>query len=308
MKQISAVASAFLSQLKNAVSRFGGFANVLTLTLLLSGCASAPGQTAWWRLPPSTQAIRFLYGRIYVFAYSEQSLVCPVKWFRRGKPAGMVALQHLQDGRSLVLFSLWDAPGGRRAELSSANPGTFSGRFTTEGTGVHTHADSGWVRGRPYRFFLWRRPAARPRSAIDALYVYDEPHKRWRLVSALSDPNLGAIGTSFVGYAGTWDQRFRKLPVVATVSLWAGERLSDLRPVSLVGADTRLRSIGADNLLVFGDPLSCETMIRRIEKKVRELRASNSPLSPDLSPQLPGSLAAELESLVEPSQPARRGR
>jgi hypothetical protein len=115
-----------------------------------------------------------------------------------GFDLGYFGLQEVENGKKLVLFSVWD-PGNqadpnlvekdKRMKLLYQGEGVRVGRFGNEGTGGQSFFDYDWKVGKTYRFFVTARPAG-DRTEF-ASYFYLPERKAWKHLVTFSTISQG---------------------------------------------------------------------------------------------------------------------
>jgi hypothetical protein len=115
-----------------------------------------------------------------------------------GFDLGYFGIQELDDGKKLVLFSVWD-PGqqddpnqvekDKRVKLLYQGEKVRVGRFGNEGTGGQSFFDYNWKMGETYRFFVAARPAGDHTEFAGHFYVPER--KTWKHLVTFSTISQG---------------------------------------------------------------------------------------------------------------------
>jgi hypothetical protein len=104
-----------------------------------------------------------------------------------GWDTGYFGLQELADGRTVVIFSVWDPVSGDdpgavadadRVECLHSAPGTRIKRFGGEGTGGQCMADFDWTIGVPNRFLVTATPDGE--KTAYAGHVWERDRGNWK--------------------------------------------------------------------------------------------------------------------------------
>jgi len=115
-----------------------------------------------------------------------------------GFDLGYFGIQELENGKKLVLFSVWDAGNqsdpkqvakDKQVKMLYQGDGVRIGRFGNEGTGGQSFFDYDWNVGKTYRFFVTARPA-RDRTEF-AAYFYVPEKRAWRHLVTFSTISQG---------------------------------------------------------------------------------------------------------------------
>lgn len=109
---------------------------------------------------------------------------CSVQ-FGIGKSGGYCGIQNNngEDEHSRPLnniFSIWNFPNKRQIYCTYKNPLTFVGGFGNEGTGLHSHADFGWIPGHWYTNVVrrWDKGHLEDHTFV-GYWIYDHTAKTW---------------------------------------------------------------------------------------------------------------------------------
>ena len=132
-------------------------------------------------------------GSAFVNAVSVETSAPGTYFCVGGFDHGYLGLQELGNGKTLVIFSVWDpgkqddprtVPPERRVKVLDKDPQTRVGRFGNEGTGGQSFLDLDWTPGKDYRFLVTTR-AEGDRTAYSA-YLAAPGADHWRLIAAFS--------------------------------------------------------------------------------------------------------------------------
>lgn len=104
--------------------------------------------------------------------------------FGIGKSGGYCGLQNCNgDGETKRplnnIFSVWDFPNKVQLLAGYKDPLTYVGGFGGEGTGLHSHADFGWIPGQWYTHVVRRWYTGGDKTMV-GYFIYDHTRQEWR--------------------------------------------------------------------------------------------------------------------------------
>lgn len=119
---------------------------------------------------------------------------CSVQ-FGIGKSGGYCGIQHagLNENRPLNnIFSIWDFPNKVQISAQYKDPLTMVGGFGGEGTGLHSHADFGWIPGHWYTNIV-KRWTTNDSTTMVGYWIYDQTAKTYRHYVTFAVPEKDAM-------------------------------------------------------------------------------------------------------------------
>jgi hypothetical protein len=121
---------------------------------------------------------------------------CTVQ-FGIGKSGGYCGIQNNNGYREHFrplnnIFSIWNFPNKIQILCVYKNPLTFVGGFGGEGTGLHSHADFGWIPGHWYTNVVRRWYNGGDRTLV-GYWIYDQSAKTWTHYVTFSVPQADAM-------------------------------------------------------------------------------------------------------------------
>lgn len=116
--------------------------------------------------------------------------------FGIGKSGGYCGLQNCNGDDGLKrplnnIFSVWDFPNKVQIQAAYKDPLTNIGGFGGEGTGLHSHADFGWVPGQWYTNVVRRWWTGGDKTMV-GYFIYDHSQKQWRHYTTFAVPEADA--------------------------------------------------------------------------------------------------------------------
>lgn len=126
---------------------------------------------------------------------TQYTYTCAIQ-FGLGKSGGYCGLQNNNADGTMArplnnIFSVWDYPNKIQIEATYKDPETFIGGFGNEGTGLHSHADFGWVPGEWYTQVVRRWYTGGDRTQV-GYFIYDHAKKQWRHYVTFAVPEADA--------------------------------------------------------------------------------------------------------------------
>lgn len=126
---------------------------------------------------------------------TQYTYTCAIQ-FGLGKSGGYCGLQNNNPTGEMVrplnnIFSVWDYPNKIQIEAIYKDPQTFIGGFGNEGTGLHSHADFGWIPGSWYTQVVRRWYNGGDRTEV-GYFIYDHRKKQWRHYVTFAVPEADA--------------------------------------------------------------------------------------------------------------------
>ena len=119
--------------------------------------------------------------------------------FGIGKSGGYCGLQNKNGdtkGNAPIpynnIFSIWDFPNKEQIVETYKNPITFVGGFGNEGTGLHSHADFGWIPGHWYTILVRRWYVSGERTNV-GFFIFDQTQKKWAHYVTFAVPEKDAM-------------------------------------------------------------------------------------------------------------------
>lgn len=117
--------------------------------------------------------------------------------FGLGKSGGYCGLQNTNGDNEAAprpynnIFSIWDYPNKEQIIDTYKAPMTFVGGFGNEGTGLHSHADFGWIPGHWYTLLVRRWYTDGDRTSV-GFFIFDQTKKQWSHYVTFSVPEKDA--------------------------------------------------------------------------------------------------------------------
>lgn len=90
------------------------------------------------------------------------------------------------------IFSIWDFPDKIQIAAAYKDPLTFIGGFGGEGTGLHSHADFGWIPGQWYTNIV-RRWVTNDSTTMVGYWIYDHQARLYRHYVTFAAPQKDAM-------------------------------------------------------------------------------------------------------------------
>jgi len=122
------------------------------------------------------------------------SYACSVQ-FGIGKSGGYCGIQLDGSDTSRApnnIFSIWDFPNKIQISAQYKDPLTFIGGFGGEGTGLHSHADFGWIPGQWYTNIV-RRWIVNDSTTMVGYWIYDHHINQYRHYVTFAVPQKDAM-------------------------------------------------------------------------------------------------------------------
>lgn len=119
--------------------------------------------------------------------------------FSLGKSGGYCGLQYMDASKRRKnnnIFSIWDYPGKKQITHTYKDPTTYVDGFGNEGTGLHSHADFGWVPGDWYTLVVRRWASTDTGRTNAAFFIYDHTKNIWSHYVTFSVPEANAMLSS----------------------------------------------------------------------------------------------------------------
>ncbi len=252
-----------------------------------------------WNYKPSTTQYTSLYGEVQVFASNQTIYFCGCNWWPGSAAGGYTGIQEADQGRHLMIFSIWDTSKDLHPTVVQQDQRTQSNRFGGEGTGAHTHLDYDWKIGRTYRFYAKKGPDSTGKNTLTRVFFYDEGLKEWVKEATISNPIGGFDSvTSFGGmlnsFLENWSGREREKPKLAVYRLWLGTSAADLASVNSSGGDGKWGLLNGSFYLAEGADDALKPVFQaakgahgaQIEGGKETLTTSDKPLSAHLKREL----------------------
>lgn len=231
---------------------------MLSATLLLGAFAGANAQHLWWHPADDQGSYRCIYGEIDVLATGPTTYFCGCNWWPGAPAGGYTGIQQLEDGKHLMIFSIWDTtPDLHSVAIGKGDPRTELTRFGGEGEGGRTILQYDWQPNKTYRYFIVKRQDEANNQTLATAYFYDDYLDRWVYEATIASPNNGdkavqGFGGSMNAFLENFGGKYKEAPRLALYRLWVGATPDNLVEVTNATGDGTWGTLGGSYFLASG--------------------------------------------------------